>query len=85
MIELIGWIGSFLLAFCGVPQAYKSYKDGHSEGISWGFILMWFTGEILVLTYVMLTTMDIILMFNYFINLIIGYTIIHYKWKPRVV
>ena len=84
MIELIGWIGSFLLAFCGTPQAYKSYKDGHSNGISWGFIGMWFTGEVFVLLYVMMTTMDIILIFNYLINLIIGYTIIHYKLKPRV-
>ena len=26
MLDNIGWIGSILLAFCGLPQAIESYK-----------------------------------------------------------
>lgn len=83
MIEIIGIIGATLLALCGLPQSIRSYKDGHSDGLSWGFLSMWGFGEILVLYYVMMTTMDMILIANYIVNLIIGGVIVYYKIKPR--
>lgn len=43
-MEIIGWLGGILLTFCGLPQAWKSYKDGHSYGINMYFIQMWFCG-----------------------------------------
>ena len=51
-MEVIGWIAAFMLALCGLPQAIRSYIDGHSDGISWGFVLTWFMGCILMLIYV---------------------------------
>ena len=37
-METIGWIGSICFALCAIPQAWKSFKDGHSRGITWGLM-----------------------------------------------
>ena len=50
--EQVGWVGSILFALCGLPQAIQSVMDGHSNGIAWGFLLMWLGGEVLTLYYV---------------------------------
>lgn len=52
MLELIGWIGGICFALCAIPQAYKSWKDGHSEGITWGLLILWIVGEVFSLVYV---------------------------------
>jgi uncharacterized protein with PQ loop repeat len=63
MLENIGWLGSVLLAFCGLPQAIESYKTKSSEGLTWGFISMWFIGEICTFVYI-LPTLNLPLLFN---------------------
>lgn len=82
IVELIGIIGATMLALCGLPQAVKSFQDKHSDGLSWGFLLMWGIGEILVLFYVLMTSADLILITNYVVNLIIGGVIVYYKLRP---
>ncbi len=84
MIEFIGWLGGILFAICGVPQAYKSYKDGHSNEISWLFLLLWLFGEILMLVYTLHKPVDLLpLIFNYGCNLLAICFILKYKIKPR--
>ena len=83
MIEFVGWLGAILFALCGAPQAYKSYIDKHSHGLSWGFLGMWLAGEVCVLFYVAMTTMDTILIANYVANLLILYVILYFKIKPE--
>lgn len=83
VIELIGITGSILLALCGAPQAWKSFQDKHSDGIAWGFLNMWAIGEILLLIYIIYTTMDWILIANYGVNLFTLAIIIRYKVKPN--
>jgi len=82
MIDNIGWIGSILLAFCGLPQAIESYKTKSSEGLTWGFISMWFIGEILTIMYI-LPQMVLPLLFNYTANIIFLSVIIYYKINPK--
>ena len=83
-IELIGWIGSILFCFCGAPQAWKSYKDGHSRGISHGFLWMWGLGEVLTLIYVILSLrLSLPLITNYVVNLIFITIIFKYKYWER--
>ena len=82
MIENIGWIGSILLAFCGLPQAIESYKTKSSEGLTWGFIGMWFIGEIFTIIYI-LPQMVLPLLFNYTANIIFLSIIIYYKINPK--
>jgi uncharacterized protein with PQ loop repeat len=81
-MEIIGWLGSILLAFCGLPQAIESYKTKSSEGLTWGFISMWFVGEIMTIIYI-LPQMVLPLIFNYTANIIFLSIIIYYKLKPR--
>jgi uncharacterized protein with PQ loop repeat len=81
-MELIGWLGSILLAFCGLPQAIESYKTKSSEGLTWGFIGMWFIGEIMTIIYI-LPQMVLPLIFNYTANIIFLSIIIYYKINTK--
>ena len=82
MLENIGWIGSILLAFCGLPQAIESIKTKSSEGLTWGFIIMWFLGEICTFIYI-LPKLDLPLLFNYTANIIFLAIIIYFKLMPN--
>ena len=80
-MENIGWIGSILLAFCGLPQAIEAYKTKSSAGLTWGFIIMWFVGELCTFVYI-IPKMDLPLLFNYSANIIFLIIIIYYKIRP---
>ena len=69
MFDLIGWVGSLLLAFCGLPQAIQSVKSGDSNGINSGFIWAWFIGELMTLIYI-IPEFKWPLIFNYTANII---------------
>ncbi len=81
-LEIIGWIGSFCFAICAIPQAYMSYKDGHSRGISWGLLILWFIGEVCTLIYIA-PKKHIPLIFNYLSNLLFILIILKYKVFER--
>ena len=81
-MEYIGWIGSILLAFCGLPQAIESYKTKNSNGLTWGFISMWLIGEICTFIYI-IPKMDLPLLFNYSANILFLIIIIYYKITPK--
>jgi len=81
-MELIGYIGSIMLAFCGLPQAVESYKTKSSEGLTWGFLALWFFGEIFTFAYI-LPKMDLPLLINYSANIIFLSVIIYYKINPK--
>lgn len=79
---MIGYIGSILLAICGAPQAVLSIKQGHSEGISIYFLLLWTFGEIFTLIYI-IPKLDIPLLLNYSSNILFLIIIWKYKLFPR--
>lgn len=81
MLEILGWIGSVLLAFCAVPQAIQSFRQKHSNGISSAFLTMWLVGEILTAAYV-LPKKEYPLLFNYFVNISCLVIICKYKYFP---
>ena len=81
-MENIGWLGSILLAFCGLPQAIESYKTKSSEGLTWGFIGMWLIGELCTFIYI-IPQMVLPLLFNYTANIIFVSIIVYYKIKPK--
>lgn len=82
MIEFIGWCGSILFAICGIPQAYKSYVEGHSDGISWAFLILWLFGEFFTIIYIW-PKQDIPLLINYLLNLVWIAVLVKYKIFPR--
>lgn len=84
MFEIIGWLSSFFLGACGVPQAYFSWKRGKADDISWTFLIFWQAGEILGTIYVLsFTQIPFPILVNYIINIIVISIILRYKIKPR--
>jgi len=83
---MLGWIGSLLLAVCGLPQAVKSYREKNSDGISWGFITLWTLGEIFTLIYILNDAFAWPLVCNYEIRLIRQKTALEKiadNWRPN--
>jgi MtN3 and saliva related transmembrane protein len=78
VLDFLGWAGSILLAFCGLPQAIESWKTKSADGVTWGLLVMWGLGEVLTFVYV-LPRMDIPLLFNYSTNMTFLGVIIYYK------
>jgi uncharacterized protein with PQ loop repeat len=81
-METLGYIGSIMLAICGLPQAIESFKTKSSEGLTWGFIGLWFWGEIFTFAYI-LPKMDLPLLINYSANIIFLSVIIYFKLFPK--
>jgi uncharacterized protein with PQ loop repeat len=81
-METLGYIGSIMLAICGLPQALESYKTKSSDGLTWGFIGLWFWGEIFTFVYI-LPKMDLPLLINYSANIIFLSVIIYFKLFPK--
>ena len=84
-MELIGWLGSLMMAFCAAPQAFKSYKSGNSHGISSSFLWIWFWGEFFTLFYILFAKFSIPLIVNYSVNIVFIFVIIWYHYMPREV
>lgn len=83
---LLGTLGAFCFAFSGLPQAWKSYKDGHSDGVAHGTILLWLLGEGMMLAYALyFYTHDYILTANYTFNFLLVSVIFKYKYWRRPV
>lgn len=79
-----GWIGAALLAICGLPQAYISYKTKSAKGISWIFLLLWGSGEVLTFLYV-LPRQDVLpLVWNYGLNIVFISVILFFKIKEWI-
>ena len=78
MIELCGWFSSICFAVCGVPQAILSFRQKHSDGVSWLFLILWILGEISGSVY----AIDIgayPLLLNYVVSFVCACVIVYYK------
>ena len=76
----IGLIGSLLLTFCAAPELFRTLKDGKCH-IGWGFLLMWFFGEVFCFFYG-LELKEIPLIINYTFNFFVVLVMIFFKLKP---
>lgn len=76
-MELISYLGSLCLAFCGLPEVIRSIKNKKCD-IGWGMILMWQLGEIMLLIYV-IDRKEHALMINYLVNSILVSVLFYYK------
>ncbi len=85
MGDLLGWLGCLFFTLCGVSQAHKSWKDGHSIGLTISFILFWLGGEVLYIggTLLKLGWVDWIV-WNCLIQIACILVILYYKAWPRV-
>lgn len=86
MLEIIGWVGTFLFSFCAVPQCIKTFTTKSAKDISWMFLGMWFFGEIMTFAYVLVKNMrvddyQIPLLVNYVFNFLLLCFLISCKVK----
>ena len=81
LFELVGWIGAICLAVCCLPQAWLSFKQKHSNGVSNWLIILWGLGEVLTLIYVW-PTGQMPLIYNYAANIVLLAVIAYYKIFP---
>lgn len=72
MVEILGWIGAFLLGACGLPQVFKTWKTKSVGDLSWIFLLSWCFGEFFTLVYIWMNNItNPPLMTNYIVNLFV--------------
>lgn len=81
-MNTVGLIGSLLLTFCGVPELIRTLKNQRCD-VGWGFILMWFFGELMCLFYG-LDLNEIPLLINYTFNLMIVGIMLYFKVKINI-
>lgn len=82
--EVIGWLGSGMLSICAVPQVYRTWKTKSAGDLSWGFLLLWFFGEIFTFLYILVSDFsnDIFhlpLYLNYLFNTLLVVYLIYAK------
>lgn len=79
-MEILGWIGSFMLAFCGLPEVIRTIREGECT-LTWGFLLMWGIGEVCLLIPVIQQEMALFLLLNYGANTLFLVVLLWYKLK----
>ena len=77
-MEVVGWIGGFAFALCGLPQVVKCVREQNAQGISWGFLGLWLLGEVCTLVYVWPMAAWPLIM-NYLVNIVFTAVILRYK------
>lgn len=78
-MELVSWIGSILLALCGLPIAIEAFKKKKSD-INIPFLLMWGFGELFTLVYV-IYKQEGALTFNYLTNIVFIGIVCYYRFR----
>jgi len=80
----LGWLGAIAFTVCAIPQAVQCWRQGHSEGISILFLLVWLTGEVCMLSAIPLTYGWVSwLMVNYIGNTLSLLVIMRFRLWPR--
>ena len=81
MFDTFGVLGSILLGASALPQAVESYRSKNSDGLTLGFIAMWWAGMVSMTIYIV-PKGDMILIANYIVNLFLVTIIARYKLWP---
>jgi uncharacterized protein with PQ loop repeat len=76
-MELIGFIGSFLLTINAIPEVIRTIKDGRCH-IGWPMLVLWFLGEIFMTIYAIYLH-NIPLLMNYAFNFFVVIIMLWYK------
>lgn len=82
-----GWVGSFMLAFCSVPQAVQTLRTRNVDGLSLQMMYMWLFGCIFALIFGLHTRVPPQVLVSYISNIVSASVIITciYLWrKPKV-
>jgi uncharacterized protein with PQ loop repeat len=84
LTDIIGWIGALCIGACGIPQATQCVRQGHAEGLSLCFLLLWLSGEVGLMTASILEFGWVWwLMVNYILNILCLMIIFRYRFWPK--
>jgi len=83
IIEFLGYTGGFLLATCTIPQIVRMFRTKEVESLSVLTYIMWFFGELIMLTYTLIVAPELPLIANFSFGLLIAIItiILYYKYK----
>jgi uncharacterized protein with PQ loop repeat len=76
------WIGTIILILRVMPQAFRSWVDGHSNGLSPAMLWLWLLGSSLVLPHLILLE-DFSAGIVYFTNIFFVCIMLKYSYFPR--
>ena len=84
LINLVGIVGGLLLAASGIPQAVRSWRDGHSEGIEAKLIFMLLGGISCFWIYLYAKMgYDLIIHTEYTVTILVWLVVLKYKFFKR--
>lgn len=84
MLCLIGLLGGFCFAYCGVPVAYQTVKTGRSLGTPISIAWMISLGCVFLYSYLTIKNgFDLILTLNYSVEFISWMIIVLYYYKTN--
>ena len=81
-IQFFGWLYSGAFALSALPQSLRSIKEGHSDGVADGTLILWFIGEIAGIVYGF-GLMQLPIIANCLVNTIFVGIIVWYRLKPK--
>ncbi len=77
-------IATLFLALCPIQQTIRCIKEGHSDGLAGGGLLLWISGCSLMLIYLLINPgSDIYVILNFTMSLILSSIQNFYKFFPR--
>jgi uncharacterized protein with PQ loop repeat len=83
MIDALGWIGAWILAFCMLPELLYAFKHKTARMLL-PTLVFWFLGLFSMAVYTVLKLgWDWQLMFNFGLNCIIAVFLIYYKIRSK--
>lgn len=83
--EVIGWAGSIMLSICAAPQVYHTWKTKKVGDLSWGFLWLWFLGEVFTFAYIIVGDIEaqifhLPLYLNYLFNTLMVLYLLYAKY-----
>lgn len=84
LLKILGLVGGFCFAYCGVPAAYATWKIGKSIGTPLSVAWMILVGSIAMYSYLTVKHgFDAILTINYSVEALSWGVIVFYSHFPR--
>ncbi len=82
MGSVFGFLCSTCFAMCGIPQAWKTIKEGNADGTSTWMLTLWMLGELFGIAYAIIALgSPFWLLFNYITSTVTLLPIIYFKLK----
>lgn len=88
-LPALGLVGGACFAFAAVPSAFNALRTGRNPGVPISLAWLVFSGTVLVYTYLVfrffiVSGIDWVLSFNYWVEATSWATILRYHYKPRI-